>query len=223
MYLGWENVVIPSGASTVTIIGPAGGEESSYITHNTGTYLYDVFLENVDQGQIYTNAIDSKKGVSFIVGPPQSVYMSNIVLSESPSVGSAMTINVPIFNPTATAFTGTMYSNIWDSVRGYALTPQPISIAAGGSTTLTFSYTPVNQGLHSYDFFMANADSGQNTKTPWDFPSTDYLAGVGFNVLDTKMTVDESESTTVPEFPTVALPIMSILGIIFLMSRKKQN
>jgi serine protease AprX len=28
-YLGWENVEIPSGVSTVTIIGPAGGAESS--------------------------------------------------------------------------------------------------------------------------------------------------------------------------------------------------
>jgi len=30
-------------------------------------------------------------------------------------------------------------------------------------------------------------------------------------------------STCIPEFPTVALPIMSVLGIMFLMSRKKHN
>src|SRR5450759_484191 len=155
-YLGWENVVIPSGASTVTIIGPAGGGESSYRTYNAGTYLYDVFLENVDQGQVYLNPTDSKKGMPFIVGPPKRVFMRNIVLSASPTVGSVMTLNVTIFNPTESAFTGTMDANIWDSVRGYVLIPQYISIAAGGSTTLTFSYTPVNHGLHSYDFFMVS-------------------------------------------------------------------
>jgi hypothetical protein len=179
-YLGWENVVIPSGASTVTIIGPAGGGESSYRTYNAGTYLYDVFLENVDQGQVYLNPTDSKKGMPFIVGPPKSVFMRNIVLSASPTVGSVMTLNVTIFNPTASEFTGTMDANIWDSVRGYALTPQSISIAAGSSTTLTFSYTPVNHGLHSYDFFMPSP--GQNTKAPWDFPCMDYVAGIGFTV-----------------------------------------
>jgi S-layer protein (TIGR01567 family) len=146
-YLGWKNVVIPSGASTVTIIGPAGGVESSYITHQAGTYLYDVFLENVDQGQVYINATDSKLGVPFTVGAAASVYMSNIVLSASPTDGSLMTLNVTISNPTSSAFTGTMDANIWDSVRGYALTPKPISIASGGSTTLTFSYTPVNHGV----------------------------------------------------------------------------
>src|SRR5450756_1971595 len=82
-YLGWENVVIPSGASTVTIIGPAGGAESSYMTHQAGTYLYDVFLENVDQGQVYLNATDSKKGVSFSVGAAADVYISNVSLSAS--------------------------------------------------------------------------------------------------------------------------------------------
>jgi hypothetical protein len=76
-----------------------------------------------------------------------------------------------------------MDANIWDSARGYALTPQPISIAAGGSTTLTFSYNPVNHGLHSYDFFMVSAVSEQNTKAPWRFSCKDYLAGVGFNVV----------------------------------------
>ncbi|HEX7576027.1 MAG TPA: hypothetical protein VF360_06560, partial [Candidatus Methanoperedens sp.] len=184
-YLAWEKVVIPSGISTVTIIGPAGGEESSYITHNAGTYLYDIFLENVDQGQVYTNATDSKKGVPFIVGPPKSVFMSNIMLSDSPTVGSVMTLNVTISNPTSSAFTGTMDPNIWDSVRGYVLTPQSISIAAGGSTTLTFSYTPVNHGLQSYDFFMLSDMnmSDMNTKTPWGFHCMDYVAGIGFNVV----------------------------------------
>jgi len=182
-YLGWENVVIPSGASTVTIIGPAGGAESSYITHQAGTYLYDVFLENVDKGQVYTNAADSKTGVPFTVGAAASVYISNVVLSASPTYGSVMTLKVTISNPTSSAFTGTMNANIWDSVRGYALTPQSISIAAGGSTTLTFGYTPVNHSLHSYDFFMVSTVSGQNNKTPWGFACMDYLAGVGFNVV----------------------------------------
>jgi hypothetical protein len=182
-YLGWENVVIPSGVSTVTIIGPAGGAESSYITHQAGTYLYDVFLENVDQGQVYTNATDSKTGVTFTVGAPVDVQIGNVVLSASPTVGSVMTLKVTISNPTASAFTGTMDANIWDSVRGYALTPQPISITASGSTTLTFSYNPVNHGLHSYDFFMVSAVSEQNTKAPWRFSCKDYLAGVGFNVV----------------------------------------
>jgi S-layer protein (TIGR01567 family) len=182
-YLGWENVSIPSGVSTVTIIGPAGGAESSYITHQAGTYLYDVFLENVDKGQVYLNPTDSKTGVAFSVGAAVSVYISNIVLSASPTVGTVITLNVTISNPTTSAFTGTMDANIWDSVRGYALTPQPISIAAGGSTTLTFSYTPVNHGLHSYDFFMVSDISGQNTKAPWAFACMDYVAGTGFTVV----------------------------------------
>jgi len=181
-YLGWEDVVIPSGVSTVTIIGPAGGERSSYITHEQGPHYYDVFLENVDNGEDYRNATDSRLGVAFTVGTAASVYMSNIVLSASPTNGSVMTLNVTIFNPTSSAFAGTMNANIWDSVRGYALTPKSISIAAGSSTTLTFSYTPVNHGLHSYDFFMVSDVSGQNTKAPWGFACLDYLAGVGFTV-----------------------------------------
>jgi len=180
-YLGWENVVIPSGASTVTIIGPAGGAESSYITHQAGTYLYDVFLENVDDGEVYLNPTDSRLGVPFSVGAGANVYMSNVALSASPTNGSVMTLNVTISNPTASAFTGTMDANIWDSARGYVLTPQSISIAAGDSTTLIFSYTPVNHGLHSYDFFMLSP--GQNTKAPWGFPCMDYAAGIGFNVV----------------------------------------
>ena len=181
-YLCWENVVIPSGASTVTIIGPAGGEESSYEPHNSGTYLYDVYLENVDKGQVYTNPTDSKTGVPFSVGAAADVYISNVTLSASPTNGSVMTLKVRISNPTASAFTGTMDANIWDSVRGFVLTPQSISIAASGSTTLTFSYTPFNSGLHSYDFFMASDISGQNTKAPWGFSCKDYFAGVGFTV-----------------------------------------
>jgi hypothetical protein len=182
-YLGWENVVIPSGASTVTIIGPAGGAESSYMTHQAGTYLYDVFLENVDQGQVYLNATDSKKGVPFNVGAAADVYISNVSLSASPTNGSVMALKVTISNPTASAFNGTIDANIWDSVRGYVLTPQSISIAAGSSTTLIFSYNPVNQGLHSYDFFLVSAVSGQNTKVPWGFPCMDYVAGIGFTVV----------------------------------------
>jgi hypothetical protein len=182
-YLGWEDVVIPSGVSTVTIIGPAGGESSSYISHEAGTYLYDVFLENVDAGQQYFNATDSRLGVPFTVGPAASVYMSNIVLLGSLTDGSVMALNVTISNPTSSAFTGTMNVNIWDSVRGYALTTQNISIAAGNSTTLTFMYTPVNTGLHSYDFFMVSDVSGQNTKTPWGFSCIDYVAGIGFTVV----------------------------------------
>ena len=182
-YLGWENVVIPSGASTVTIIGPAGGVESSYITHQAGTYLYDVFLENVDKGQVYTNSTDSRLGVPFTVGTAVDVYISNVLLSTAPTNGSVMTLKVTISNPTASAFAGTMDANIWDSVRGYALTPKPISIAAGSSTTLTFSYTPVNHGLHSYDFFMVSPVSGKNTKAPWGFACMDYVAGIGFTVV----------------------------------------
>jgi len=180
-YLGWENVPIPSGASTVTILGPAGGAESSYNTHQAGTYLYDVYLENVDKGQVYTNPTDSKTGVPFTVGAAASVYISDVTLSASPTVGSVMTLKVIISNPTA--FTGTMDANIWDSSRGYVLAPQSISITAGGTTTLTFSYTPVNHGLHSYDFFMVSAVPGQNTKTPWGFPCMDYVAGIGFTVV----------------------------------------
>jgi hypothetical protein len=109
--------------------------------------------------------------------------MSNVALSNTPKNGSVMTLSVTISNPTASAFTGTMDANIWDSVRGYALTPQSISIAAGGNTTLTFNYTPVNHGLHSYDFFMVSAVSGQNTKAPWGFSCMDYVAGIGFTVV----------------------------------------
>lgn len=181
-YLGWEDVVIPSGVSTVTIIGPAGGESSSYITREAGTHLYDVFLENVDNGEVYSNATDSKLGVSFTVDPAASVYMSSISLTESPTVGSEMTLSVNILNPTASAFTGTMNTNIWDSVQGYALTSQTISIAAGGSETLTFNYTPANTGIHSYDLFMVSDVSGDNDKAPWDFVCMDYSAGVGFTV-----------------------------------------
>ncbi len=181
-YLGWETVTIPSGPSAVTITGPAGGAESSYEPHAAGTYLYDVFLENVDKGQVYTNATDNRTGQNFTVGAATNVYISNVSLSASPTYGNLMTLNVTISNPTASVFTGTMYANVWDSARGYALTPQPISIAAGGSTTLTFSYTPVNHGLHSYDFFMVSANAVQNNKAPWGFPCIDYLAGVGFTV-----------------------------------------
>jgi hypothetical protein len=182
-YLGWKNVIIPNGVSNVTIIGAAGGEVSSYIPHQAGAYLYDVFLENVDQGQVYTNSTDSRLGVPFTVGTAANVYISNVTLSASPTNGSVMALKVTISNPTASAFTGTMDANIWDSVRGYALTPQSISIAAGGSTTLNFSYTPVNHGLHSYDFFMVSNISGQNTKAPWGFPCMDYVAGIGFTVV----------------------------------------
>jgi hypothetical protein len=154
-----------------------------YITHQAGTYLYDVFLENVDKGQVYLNPTDSKKGMPFNVGAAADVYISNVSLSTAPTVGSLMTLNVTISNPTASAFTGTMDANIWDSVRGYALTPKSISITAGGSTTLTFSYTPVNHGLHSYDFFMVSAVSGQNTKAPWGFSCMDHVVGIGFTVV----------------------------------------
>jgi hypothetical protein len=44
--------------------------------------------------------------------------------------------------------------------------------------------------------------------------------------LDTKMTVEVPASTSVPEFPTVALPIISVLGIsimIFLKHPTRQN
>jgi hypothetical protein len=182
-YLGWEDVVIPSGVSTVTIIGPAGGEESSYISHEAGAHIYDVFLENVDDGEVYLNATDSRLGVAFTVDTAASVYMSNVSLSAAPTNGSVMKLNVTISNPTASAFNGIMNANIWDSASGHALTPQTINITAGGSTTLTFSYTPVNHGLHSYDFFMVSAVSGQNTKAPWGFPCMDYVAGIGFNVV----------------------------------------
>jgi len=182
-YLGWKNMVIPTGTSTATIIGAAGGAKSSYITHENGTYYYDVFLENVDKGEYYLTATDSRLSVPFTVGPAASVYMSNIVLSASPTNGSVMTLKVTISNPTSSAFTGTMNANIWDSVRGYVLTPQSISIAAGGSSTLTFSYTPVKTGLHSYDFFMVSDVSGQNDKAPWGFPCMDYVAGIGFTVV----------------------------------------
>jgi parallel beta-helix repeat protein len=182
-YLGWETVAIPNGVSTVTITGAAGGDKSSYISHEAGTYLYDVFLENVDAGQQYFNATDSRLGVPLTVGPAVSVYMNNIVLSASPTVGSEMRLNVTISNPTSSAFTGTMNANIWDSARGNVLTPKSISIAAGGSTTLTFTYTPVNTGLHSYDFFMVSDIPGQNTKTPWGFSCMDYVAGIGFTVV----------------------------------------
>jgi hypothetical protein len=182
-YLGWENVVIPNGVSNVTIIGAAGGNESSYIPHQAGAYLYDVFLENVDQGQVYTNSTDSRLGVAFTVGAASSVYISNVSLSASPTNGSVMTLKVTISNPTASGFTGTMDANVWDSASGHALTPQNISIAANGSTTLAFSYTPVKTGLHSYDFFMVSDVSGQNTKVPWGFPCMDYVAGIGFTVV----------------------------------------
>jgi len=182
-YLGWKNIIIPTGTSTVTIIGAAGGAKSSYITHDQGTHYYDVFLENVDKGEYYLTATDSRLSVPFTVGPAGSVYMSNIVLSAAPTVGSVMTLKVTISNPTSSAFTGTMDANIWDSVRGYVLTPQSISIAAGSSTTLTFSYTPVNHGLHSYDFFMVSDIPGQNTKGPWGFVCMDYVAGIGFTVV----------------------------------------
>jgi hypothetical protein len=109
--------------------------------------------------------------------------MSNIVLGSAPTNGSVMTLNVTISNPTTSAFTGTMNANIWDSARGYVLPPKSISITAGSSTTLTFSYTPVNTGLHSYDFFMVSAVSGQNTKAPWSFSCMDYVAGIGFTVV----------------------------------------
>jgi hypothetical protein len=180
-YLGWDTVVIPSGASTVTITGAAGGNESSYIPHTAGAYLYNVFLENVDQGQVYTNSTDSRLGVPFTVGTAANVYLSKVSLSSAPKNGSVMTLSVTISNPTASAFNGTMDSNIWDSASGHALTPQNISIVANGSTTLTFSYTPVKTGLHSYDFFMLSP--GQNTKTPWGFPCMDYVAGIGFTVV----------------------------------------
>jgi hypothetical protein len=182
-YLGWDTVVIPSGASTVIITGAAGGNKSSYIPHQAGAYLYDVFLENVDQGQVYTNSTDSRLGVPFTVGAASSVYISNVSLSASPTNGSVMKLKVTISNPTASAFNGTMDANVWDSASGHALTPQNISIAANGSTTLTFSYTPVNQGLHSYDFFMLSDVSGDNTKAPWGFPCMDYVAGIGFTVV----------------------------------------
>jgi hypothetical protein len=182
-YLGWDTVVIPFGASTVTITGAAGGNESSYIPHQAGAYLYDVFLENVDMGQVYTNSADSRLGVPFTVGAASSVYISNVSLSASPTNGSVMALKVTISNPTASAFNGTMDANVWDSASGHVLTPQNISIAAGSSTTLTFSYTPVNQGLHSYDFFMVSDVSGQNTKVPWGFLCMDYVAGIGFTVV----------------------------------------
>jgi len=180
-YLGWKNVTIPNGVTNVTITGAAGGNVSSYISHQAGTHLYDVFLENVDKGQVYTNSTDSRLGVNFTVGAASSVYISNVSLSSAPRNGSVMRLNVTISNPTASAFNGTMASNIWDSASGHALTPQNISIAANGSTTLTFSYTPVRTGLHSYDFFMLSP--GQNNMAPWGFACMDYVAGIGFNVV----------------------------------------
>jgi hypothetical protein len=180
-YLGWETVLIPSGTSNVTITGAAGGNEASYIPHTAGAYQYDVFLENVDKGQVYTNSSDSKKGVAFTVGTAATAYISNVTLSSAPTNGSVMTLSVTISNPTASAFAGTMDANVWDSASGHVLTPQNISITASGSTTLTFSYTPVKTGLHSYDFFMLSP--GQNTKAPWGFPCKDYVAGIGFNVV----------------------------------------
>jgi len=180
-YLGWETVTIPSGASTVTITGAAGGNEASYIPHIAGAYHYDVFLENVDKGQVYTNFTDARLGVAFTVGTAATAYISNVTLSSAPTNGSVMTLSVTISNPTASAFAGTMDANVWDSASGHVLTPQNISITASGSTTLTFSYTPVKTGLHSYDFFMLSP--GQNTKAPWGFPCKDYVAGIGFNVV----------------------------------------
>jgi hypothetical protein len=132
--------------------------------------------------------------------------MSNVSLSAAPTNGSAMTLNVTISNPTTSSFTGTMYANIWDKAKGIALPTQSISITGGSTTTLTgrtcvpdgciqtisitggstttltFRDTPVNSGLHSYDFFMVSDISGQNTKAPWGFSCLDYLAGVGFTV-----------------------------------------
>jgi hypothetical protein len=156
-----------------------GGDESSYIPHQAGTYLYDVFLENVDKGQQYYNPTDSRLGVAFTVGTADEAYISNVVLS-SAKIGSVMTLKVTVSNPTVNAFAGTMDANVWDSASGHVLAPQNVSVVTGGSTVMTFSYTPVKNGLHSYDFFMLS--DGKNTKTPWGFACMDYLAGIGFNV-----------------------------------------
>lgn len=184
-YLGFEEVVIPSGVSTVTITGTPGGDVSSYLAHTAGNHTYDVFLENVDDGEVWTNATDSNRNVAFTVEAAEIVYMSNISFSSVPTNGSVMTLNVTISNPTGSVFNGTMNANIWTSVQGadgITLDTQSINLTADSSTTLTFSYTPVNTGTYSYDFFMVSAVSGDNTKAPFGFTCMDYLAGIGFEV-----------------------------------------
>jgi hypothetical protein len=128
------------------------------------------------------------------------------------------------------------------------LTPGTATNPIGGTHTVTAFVSNLGTPVPGIDVtfnVISGPNSGQTYKgttnaagiVTWTYSDTggagtDKITGSfteGSGKLHTSPAVEKiwettcTGSTCVPEFPSVALPIMSVLGIMFLMSRKKHN
>ncbi len=81
------------------------------------------------------------------------------------------------------------------------------TLSASGSSNADTVWT-----IHTYDV------EATSTTTRLQFKNLDYPDQYG-TFLDA-VSVTSAETTSVPEFPTVALPIIGVIGLIFLFQRR---
>jgi len=75
------------------------------------------------------------------------------------------------------------------------------------NTNGSFSYTP-NSNFNGVDSFTYKANDGCDN-------SNIVTVSITINPVNTQ------NSAEVPEFPTIALPVISVIGLMFLMQRRK--
>ena len=122
---------------------------------------------------------------------------------------------------------------------------QDITTLPGKHYTLTFAFSPRpgvadNKLQISWNGNIIDTLSKSGTgkyNTDWalytyDLTATGTTTRLGFENLDSPdsygtyldaVSVTQVESTSVPEFPTVALPIIGIIGLMFLFQRRRAN
>ncbi len=107
------------------------------------------------------------------------IHMSEFSINSLRSVGNEMILSVTVTNPMAIEFKGKIFSNIWDKEKGYPLQPKVCSVSAGCNEILTFTYTPINKGMHKFDFFIVSDIIIENKQNYCGFDCVDYVAALG--------------------------------------------
>jgi len=84
---------------------------------------------------------------------------------------------------------------------------------------------PVTTGIDGKATFtyISNGNTGTDMIQASFHDDTGKIINSNKVIKNWEVQCNDPNCTQVPEFPTVALPIMSVLGIMFLMSRKKHN
>lgn len=94
----------------------------------------------------------------------------------------------------------------------------PSNIELSGPATFKLPLTTSNPSI--YEDKDANGEGVISVHLLGGTEKDSYMLGIGSDTFFISASV---KTTTVPEFPTVALPVAAILGLVFIFGRKKEE